>query len=237
MTSSYGGVSDHGRHSTLRDFTGIAKIPSRCTEVSISNGKNMSVTAITRSVVILLAFLPIAAWAQSFDQAEDAYDRGDYETAREILSVLAKEGDAEAQYGLGLLYDNGEGVTEDHSEAARWYEAAAKQGNIAAQISLGGLYKDGEGVLQSYSQSLRWYRAAAEQGNVQAQFILGGMHAWEGTRDAISAHMWFNIAAANGHESAEQGRDLVSDQMSSSEIGEAQSRARKCLDSDYQDCD
>jgi len=44
------------------------------------------------------------------------------------------------------MYDNGRGVAEDKSEAARWYRAAAKQGDVDAQFSLGFMYDSGEGV-------------------------------------------------------------------------------------------
>jgi hypothetical protein len=49
---------------------------------------------------------------------------------------MAEQGDAKAQYALGLMYDDGEGVLEDDKEAAKWYRKAAEQGNDLAQQKL-----------------------------------------------------------------------------------------------------
>jgi len=48
----------------------------------------------------------------------------------------AQQGDAEAQYRLGVLYDKGVGVKKDKREAVRWYRRAASQGHAKAQDSL-----------------------------------------------------------------------------------------------------
>tara|TARA_R110002049_G_scaffold225149_1_gene396965 strand:- start:113 stop:382 length:270 start_codon:yes stop_codon:yes gene_type:complete len=53
---------------------------------------------------------------------------------------------AKAQYNLGLLYDNGEGVPENDVEAVQWYWLAAQQGDAGAQNNLGLMYGNGEGV-------------------------------------------------------------------------------------------
>ena len=45
-----------------------------------------------------------------------------------------------AQYNLGVMYDQGDGVTEDHAEALRWYRLAAEQGHAEAQFNLGVMY-------------------------------------------------------------------------------------------------
>ena len=54
----------------------------------------------------------------------------------ESLLQKAKSGDAEAQYRLGICYDNGKGVKQDYKEAIRWYKAAAEQGHGQAQFFL-----------------------------------------------------------------------------------------------------
>jgi TPR repeat protein len=52
---------------------------------------------------------------------------------------LAEQGDADAQYRLGVLYANGYGVPKDYVQARQWYEKAAAQGNTIAQYNLGRL--------------------------------------------------------------------------------------------------
>ena len=57
-----------------------------------------------------------------------AYEKGDYVTAFQGSKYLAEQGHAEAQYKLGVLYINGQGVTEDYEEAVKWFHKAAELG-------------------------------------------------------------------------------------------------------------
>lgn len=54
--------------------------------------------------------------------------------------LAAEQGVVEAQYNLGLMYDNGTGVPQDSAEAARFYRLAAEQGDSNAQNNLGIIY-------------------------------------------------------------------------------------------------
>jgi len=62
--------------------------------------------------------------------------------------LFAEQGVAEAQFNLGLMYYNGQGVRQDYAEAVRWYRQAAEQGNAEAQNNLGAMYAIGQGVRQ-----------------------------------------------------------------------------------------
>ena len=99
--------------------------------------------------------------AADFEAGLEAYKRGDYATALEEWRPLAEQGLARAQHDLGFMYDNGEGVAQDHSEAARWYRLAAEQGLAEAQNNLGVLYEDGEGGARDNVKALMWYSLAA----------------------------------------------------------------------------
>ena len=63
-----------------------------------------------------------------YQAAENAYNRGDYETALKKFLPLAEQGNASAQYNLGVMYANGRGVPQDYAEAMKWYRLAAEQG-------------------------------------------------------------------------------------------------------------
>ena len=133
-------------------------------------------TAMTRFTTVLatvlsLAFTPLAA--QYYQKGWDAYNAGDYATALQEWAPLAEAGGARAQYDLGVMYSNGQGVLQDYAEAARWYRLAADQGYADAQSNLGYIYEYGEGVLQDYAEAVRWYRLAADQGDATAQSVLG----------------------------------------------------------------
>ena len=80
----------------------------------------------------------------------------------------AEQGDAEAQFNLGKMYDKGQGVRQDDVQAVQWYRRAAEQGYAKAQYNLGVMYANGEGVRQDYTQAVQWYRKAAEQGLAEA---------------------------------------------------------------------
>ena len=109
--------------------------------------------------MFLLFVAPV--WGD-FDAGLDAYERGDYETALKIWRPLAEQGNAHAQYFLGKLYKDGQGVPQDYEEAARWYRLAAKQGHAKAQYSLGWLYEVGKGVPTDKEEAARWYQLAAQ---------------------------------------------------------------------------
>ncbi len=117
----------------------------------------------------------------------------------------AEQGHASAQYNLGVMYDNGEGVTQDASEAVRWTRKAAEQGDAWAQTNLGWMYANGEGVIQDASEAVRWYRKAAEQGHASAQTNLGVMYAnGKGViEDDSEVVRWTRKAAEQGHASAQ----------------------------------
>jgi uncharacterized protein len=65
----------------------------------------------------------------------------------------ADQGYANAQITIGVMYENGQGVTQDNAEAIRWYRKAAEQGNPNAQYNLGVMYHSGQGVTQDYAEA------------------------------------------------------------------------------------
>ncbi len=124
------------------------------------------------ALVVVLVAAP--AWAD-FKAGVEAYDRGDYATALTEFRPLAQQGNAKAQFNLGLMYSKGQGVPQDDKEAVRWYRLAAEQGQASAQNNLGVAYSEGRGVPLEDKEAVRWYRLAAEQGNAEAQSNLGLM--------------------------------------------------------------
>lgn len=98
------------------------------------------------------------------------------DTSLEQLIMAANQGDADAQCELGFIYEEGDGVQQDHAEAARWFRLAADQDDAMAQISLGDLYAHGDGVQQSDAEALQWYRRAVDQSEPLACYRLGLMY-------------------------------------------------------------
>ena len=114
------------------------------------------------------------------------------------------EGNAEAMFNLGLLYANGQGVTQDYVRAREWYEKAAEKGFPSAMGNLGVLYHNGQGVAQDYVRAREWYEKAAEKGFPRAMGNLGVLyHNDQGVaQDYAKAREWYEKAAANGNATA-----------------------------------
>ena len=119
----------------------------------------------TAYVLLLVPCLVVPAWAD-FQAGMDAYHRGDYATALREWRPLAEQWQAEeAQFNLGLLYENGQGVPQDYLQARQWYAKAAAQGYAGAQSHLGRLYEFGHGVTEDYVQAYKWYILGAAHGD------------------------------------------------------------------------
>jgi hypothetical protein len=98
---------------------------------------------ITPLVLAMTLAQPVAAQSFKPDYLAglSAYVQKDYATALKLWRPLAEQGHAKAQYFLGLIHANGQGVTQDDAEAVRWFRRAAKQGNAQAQTNLAKLEK------------------------------------------------------------------------------------------------
>ena len=112
----------------------------------------------------------------------------------------AVQGDATAQYDLGLMYRLGRGVPRDDAMAVRWYRKAAEQGHRGAENNLAFMYHQGLGVSQNLDEALLWYRKAADQGNVLAQRSLANIYriGVEVPHDYAGAVRWYRRAADQG---------------------------------------
>ncbi len=174
----------------------------------------------------LLAAMPAGA---DWEVIIEAFDAGDYATASRELKLLSKQGDALAQYNFGLMHDNGKGVPEDDTEAAKWYLRAAEQGVVDAQFNLGNMYSKGEGVSKDDAEAVKWYRRAAEQGFAKAQNNLGTLYdKGEGVpEDNVLAYHWYNLAAAQGDEKSKGNKAKIRDKMTAEQIAEAQKLSRE----------
>ncbi|MBY0475018.1 MAG: sel1 repeat family protein [Nitrosomonas sp.] len=84
----------------------------------------------------------------------------------------AEQGYADAQFNLGLMYANGEGVPQDMEQAVELFKKAAEQGHVDAQNNLGAMYFTGEGVARDEKVAIEWFEKAAAQGNEDARINL-----------------------------------------------------------------
>ena len=105
-----------------------------------------------------------------------AYEAGNLPLAVKEFRTAAETNDADCQYNLALMYEQGIGVAKDEKEARVWYRKAAEQGNFSAQFNLGVLYENGRGGDVDFALANQWYRKAAEQGDALAIGNLGMLY-------------------------------------------------------------
>jgi hypothetical protein len=193
--------------------------------------KQQITTLLTGGFLALTLFGDAAA-----GQLEDgyaAYNRGDNATALQLIRPLADQGNATAQYDLGLIHLFGEGVP-GYAQAIIWFRKAADQRNVLAQYWLAMMYREGEGVPQDYAQAAMWFRKAADQGDILCQMEIGEMYRdGQGvSQDLIQAYMWFNLASSRetnyaSREGDVKLRDEIAAKMTPAQIAEAQRMARE----------
>lgn len=126
-----------------------------------------------RSILLLIIIL-ISSFSYS-NIPEDISTQS--ETAKseheiEDLQKKAIDGDIQAQYDIGNMYECGKGVEQDTEKAIKWYTMAAEQGYVDAQNALGNIYNE----KKDYSGAVKWWEKAAEQGDGPAQSNLGTMY-------------------------------------------------------------
>jgi uncharacterized protein len=94
---------------------------------------------------------------------------------KEFLAA-AKEGHADSQFNVGVMYEQGTGVGKNEKEAFFWYGKSASQGNAGAQFNLGVLYENGRGTKIDFAKANEWYRKASVQGDGLAVGNLGMLY-------------------------------------------------------------
>ncbi len=131
---------------------------------------------------------------------------GRIENGLKILLPLAEQGEVEAMAHIAMIYDNGSGIME--------------------------------GIMPDHAQTLKWLRLAAKHGHPFSQSQLGQMYQFgKGVlQNNLMAHMWYNIASANGEIFGADMRDRIALKMSPDAIEKAQAMARECMRSGYQNC-
>jgi hypothetical protein len=109
----------------------------------------------------------------------------------------ASQGDAEAEYALGQLYDLGDPVDQDYPTAISWYTKADERNNVRAQYALGRIY---EIVNKDYGLALHFYKKGVNQNNSYSLYALGRLYDYGLGRehDYLQAKKWYDLAIEAG---------------------------------------
>jgi TPR repeat protein len=89
---------------------------------------------------------------------------GQKSEAAKWFRLSAEQRIADAQYHLGAMYLDGQGVPKSCEEGAKWFRLAAEQGDVEAQYQLGTMHKEGNGVPKNIVDAYAWTSLAASRG-------------------------------------------------------------------------
>jgi hypothetical protein len=130
----------------------------------------------------------------------------DHAAAATWFRRAAEQGNAGAQFSLGLLSSTGQGVKKDYPEARKWYRLSALQGNWGAQINLALLYSTGLGGARDYPLAYMW-------------FTVAGL-----------------TSTGRDHDEAFRARDDVAKAMTPAQISDVTAKAKRCAESQFKSC-
>src|SRR2546428_569966 len=155
------------------------------------------------------------------ESAKLAYHQKDYATAIKEFTVLAEQGNEDAQLILGKMYNLGQGVKQDRDQSIKWFKASAVQGNADAQFFLGSMYLLPQ---KDIAEGVKWLRLSAEQGLQDAQYLLGKAYlqgAKELARDPVQGDMWLRLAAKDNKQFYQDELHAAENQMTADQIAKA----------------
>ena len=103
-----------------------------------------------------------------------AFEKGDYVRAKAEWASAAERGDRDAEFGLGMLYERGDGeLKQDLKQADHWYQKAAEHGNFGAEYRLALIWAAGSDEFTGdFVEAYKWIVLASEKGiapDVKAQ--------------------------------------------------------------------
>ena len=143
-----------------------------------------------------------------FDLGAQAYREEDYAEAVKWYRMAAEQGNADAQYYLGVMYESGKGVEQNSLEAEKWYGKSAAQGHGLARFNLDTIKNQGNWKILTHDspESVEFDREMAEQGNASFQCCLGDRYCHDNLgvkQDYAEAVKWYRMAAEQGYADAQ----------------------------------
>lgn len=163
------------------------------------------------SFLVVLLFMGLSAIvygqqeSSKYNLAVSAYETGKFPEAEQLWGELAAEGNANAQYALGIMHLKKEARVSADATAFQYLVEAAKQQHVASMFNLGVAYWEGRGVSRQTEKAANWWEAAAEKNDPGAQYNLGlAYYIGEGRTQSTGAALhWIQLAADNGHPQAQ----------------------------------
>ena len=112
----------------------------------------------------------------AYFKGQSYYNQKDYAKAMPEYRQACDEGDKDGCVSLGLMYENGDGVSQEYGKPLALYGQACDAGNAWGCYNLGSLYENAHGVTKDYSKALTLYKQACDGGEMDSCFSLGYMY-------------------------------------------------------------
>jgi TPR repeat protein len=186
--------------------------------------------------LVLVLSLPVPARAD-YEAGKRAYESKVWVEAIKELRPLAEAGDDRAQFLLGKMYLDGNGVISSPVEAMRLYRQAAEKNNILAMLSIAGIYQGGIGYPKNAKLVNAWLGRAAQLGdqfaaNLYAVSLFQGdvTQKTDLKPDVLGAYKWWKIASGMNtyphvRDAAAEAAKLAMNRLNSVEIAKAEKEA------------
>lgn len=189
-------AADQG-HSQAEYLTGLMLMEGQGTDMNAEEALYYMTNAAEAGIVQA----QYSAAVLAYDGVGSEEGERDYLSAAYWFKRAAASGSADAQFRLGGMLLNADGLTRNETWAYEYFVLAAKQGHMQAQEAVGLMLRRGLGVEEDPEEAVYWLTLAAERGDLEACYTLGCMHRQgEGTpRNAESAVYWLTCAADSGH--------------------------------------
>ena len=168
--------------------------------------------------------------AESYQRGFQALEQQDYKRALYYLSFLAANGDARAQYNLGIMYRDGLGVKKDDVQSLAHFVEAAENGHMLGNYSVGLAFLAGKGSDVNAEAAIHYLKEAALLGHAISPIEIGNLY-FQGDlmeKDYVSAHFWWSLAYDRNAPSALELLTALQSKMDQEQRIQASLLQRKC---------
>lgn len=162
-------------------------------------------------IIILIVLIVVGIFAISpaspqklYQKGIDSYMNGEYESAFYFFQKAANQSYADAQYQLGLMYNQGVGVEKNVNQAKSFFELATKQNHAESAYQLGLLYENSQDETPNYEEARHWYEKAANNDHLEAQYKLATLYLQDPNKkiDYVKVRQLLEKAVVQNHVKA-----------------------------------
>ena len=176
--------------------------------------------------------------ADTYSRGFQALEKRDYKTALYYLSLFAANGDAKANYNLGIMYRDGLGVKKDDVQSLIHFIEAAESRHILGNYAVGLAFLQGRGSNVDVETALYYLKEATLLGHALSPVEMGRIY-FEGgltERDVVAAHFWWSVARDRNAPVAKESLNSLNQQMTEAQKEQAALQQQRCRTQTLRKC-